>query len=139
MYSLTIKTIYPNLYVCVELTEPKNVEHCQRAKADEIIVVGELGTNLLVQAALDHGITSIITELVSNRYGKDLFKMPIPAPLVGRNFFEIMCELKKNHDILCLAVQNKVDHNLIANPDADYRLEADDELVVIATVRPELG
>jgi Trk K+ transport system NAD-binding subunit len=59
--------------------------------------------------------------------------------MVGRTFFEVMCELKKGHDILCLAVENKVDHNLIANPDADYRVAAEDELVVIATERPELA
>lgn len=136
--TLTIKSLYPEVYVCVELIESKNVEHCQRAKADEIIVVGELSTNLLVQAALDHGITQMITELVSNRYGNELYKIEIPSSLVGQTFFEVMSELKKNHGILCLAVENKGDHKLMANPDADYRIGAEDELVVIATKRPEL-
>ncbi len=136
--TLTIKSLYPQIYVCVELIESKNVEHCRRAKADEIIVVGELSANLLVQAALDHGITHMITELVSNRYGSELYKIELPSSLAGLTFFEVMCELKKNHGILCLAVENKETHKLIANPDADYRLKAEDELVVIATNRPEL-
>jgi K+/H+ antiporter YhaU regulatory subunit KhtT len=50
-----------------------------------------------------------------------------------------MCKLKKNHGILCVAVENKETHKLIANPDADYRLSMEDELVVIATNRPDLG
>ena len=137
--TLTIKSLYPDVYVCVELIESKNVEHCQMAKADEIIVVGELSTNLLVQAALDHGITQMITELVSNRYGNELYKIEPPSSLVGLTFFEVMCELKKNHGILCLAVENKGSHKLIANPDAGYRLAPEDELVVIAISRPELG
>lgn len=137
--TLTIKTLYPDVYVCVELIESRNIEHCQRAKADEIIVMGELSTNLLVQAALDHGITHMITELVSNRYGSELYKVELPSSLVGLTFFEVMCKLKKNHDILCLAVENKRTHKLIANPDVDYRLSMKDELVVIATNRPELG
>ena len=137
--TLTIKTLYPDIYVCVELIESKNIEHCRRAKADEIIVVGELSTNLLVQAALDHGITHMITELVSNRYGSELYKIELPSSLVGLTFFEIMCKLKKNHGILCVAVENKETHKLIANPDADYRLSMEDELVVIATNRPDLG
>jgi len=136
--TLTIKSIYPDVYACVELIESKNVEHCKRAKADEIIVVGELSTNLLVQAALDHGITHMITELVSNRYGNELYKIEPPSSLVGRTFFDVMCELKKRYGILCLAVESKEDHTFIANPDADYRLGAQDELVVIATERPEL-
>ncbi len=137
--TLTIKTLYPDIYVCVELIESRNIEHCRRAKADEIIVVGELSTNLLVQAALDHGITHMITELVSNRYGSELYKIELPSSLVGLTFFEIMCKLKKNHGILCVAVENKETHKLIANPDADYRLSMEDELVVIATNRPDLG
>ena len=137
--TLTIKTLYPDVYVCVELIESGNIEHCRRAKADEIIVVGELSTNLLVQAALDHGITHMITELVSNRYGNELYKVELPSSLVGLTFFEVMCELKKNHGILCVAVENKGTHKLIANPDANYRLSMEDELVVIAKNRPELG
>lgn len=136
--TLTIKTLYPDVYVCVELIESMNIEHCRRAKADEIIVVGELSANLLVQAALDHGITHMITELVSNRYGSELYKVEPPSSLAGLTFFEVMCKLKKNNGILCVAVENKGTHKLIANPDADYRLSAEDELVVIATNRPEL-
>ena len=137
--TLTIKSLYPEVYVCVELIESKNIEHCQMAKADEIIVVGELSTNLLVQAALDHGITHVITELVSNRYGNELYKIGPLSSLVGLTFFEVMCELKKNHGILCLAVENRENHKLIANPDAGYRLGPEDELVVIAMSRPQLS
>lgn len=136
--TLTIKSLYPDVYVCVQLIEAKNVEHCQMAKADEIIVVGELGSNLLVQAALDHGITHMITELVSNRYGNDLYKIKSPSSLVGRTFFDAMCELKKNHGILCLGVKSGGDHRLIANPESGYQLGAEDELVVIAAARPHL-
>ena len=136
--TLTVKNLYPDVYVCVELTELKNIEHCRMAKADEIVVVGELGTNLLVQAALDHGITHMITELVSNRYGNDLFKIEPPHSLLGKTFFDVMFELKKNHDILCVGVEHKAERKLITNPDAEYRISDDDELVVIADKRPEL-
>lgn len=137
--TLTVKSLYPEVYVCVELNDPKNVDHCNLAKADEIIVVGELSNNLLVQAALDHGITRMITELVSNRYGNDLYKIEPPSFLVGQTFFDAMCELKKRYGILCLGVENKVDHKLIANPDGEYRLNDKDELVVIAPERPNLA
>ncbi len=50
-----------------------------------------------------------------------------------------MSQLKKDHGILCLAVENKADRKLIANPDADYLLDAEDELVVIASERPQFG
>ena len=137
--TLTIKSLYPDLYVCVELVESKNVAHCQLAKADEIIVVGELSTNLMVQAALDHGITHMVTELVSNRYGSQLYKVGVPNSMVGQTFYDIMSRLKKEFGILCLGVEKKKDNRLIANPEAEFRLSREDELVVIATSRPELS
>lgn len=136
--TLTIKSLYPDVYACVELMHSKNIDHCQRAKADEIIVVGELSTNLLVQAALDHGITRIITELVSTRYGSDLYKVRVPPRLAGQTFFDIMCELKKNNDVLCLGVENANGRQLLANPECEYKVNSDDHLVLIASSRPEL-
>jgi len=137
--TLTIKSLYPDLYVCVELVESKNVVHCQLAKADEIIVVGELSTNLMVQASLDHGITHMVTELVSNRYGSQLYKVGIPDSFVGQTFFDVMCRMKNELGILCLGVEKKKDNRLITNPEAEFRLSREDELVVIATSRPELS
>jgi voltage-gated potassium channel len=137
--TLSVKSLYPDVYVCVELFDAKNVEHCERANADEIIIVGELGTNLLVQAALDHGITRMITELVSNRYGDELYKIKPPNELHGKTFLEVLNEMKKRHNILCIGIENNVDHRLISNPDAEYVLSDQDEIVVIAEERPEFG
>ena len=136
--TLTIKNLNPDIYTCVELMDPKNVEHCQMAKADEIIVVGEFCTNLLVQAALDHGITRMVSELVSNRYGVELYKINLPQRFANQNFFETMCELKKEHGILCLGVEDSAGKNLVTNPENDYRLNKNDQLIVIASKRPDI-
>ena len=136
--TLTIESLYPSVYTCVELMRAKNVEHCRRAKADEIIVVGELSTNLLVQAALDHGITRMISELVSTRYGSDLYKIRVPQSMRGRTFFDIMCELKKSHGFLCVGVEDSQSEKLLANPNSEYRVGPDDQLVIIASSRPKL-
>lgn len=136
--TMTVKNIRPDIYACVELMNPKNMEHCRMAKADETIIVGELSTNLLVQAALDHGITRMISELVSNRYGEDLYKIGLPSYLADKDFFSVMCELKKKHNILCIGIEDKSGKNLVANPDAGYTLKTDDHLIVIAKDRPEI-
>lgn len=137
--TLTIKSMNSDVYTCVELMDSKNVEHCRIAKADEIIVVGELSTNLLVQAALDHGITRMISELVSNRYGKDLFKIKLPHHLTDRTFFDVLCEMKNRYGILCLGVEDIDGENLTANPECDYKMNKDDQLIVIADQRPILN
>ncbi len=136
--TLTIESLNPDVYTCVELMDPKNIEYCKMANADEIIVVGELSTNLLVQAALNHGITLMISELVSNRYGKEMYMIEIPPNLVGRRFYDVMCTLKRDHDILVIGIEDEEGKNLVANPDNDYVVDGNDRLVVIAAHRPEI-
>ncbi len=136
--TMTIKTHCPDLYTCVELMASSNMEHCRLAKADEIIVVGELSTNLLVQAALDHGITRLVSELVSNSYGHDLYKVKCPHYLVGKSFFHVMCELKEKHNIICIGIEDHSGKTLTANPDNDQILNEDDFLMVISWERPEI-
>lgn len=137
--TLTIESLNPKVYTCVELVDPKNVEYCEMASADEIIVVGELSTNLLVQAALDHGITRMVSELVSNRYGEDLYKIPIPGGMAGQTFYDAMCRLKKDHNVLCIGVEDSEGKNLKANPGNDYVLNETDLLIVISTERPAIA
>ncbi|MBI9088987.1 MAG: NAD-binding protein [Desulfobacterium sp.] len=136
--TMTIKNHVPDLYTCVELMDAKNMAHLELAKADEIIVAGEISTNLLVQAALDHGMTRIVSELVSNRYGNELYKITMPTYLVGDSFFNAMCRLKEKENILCIGVEDKSGSTLVANPESGYVLEKDDFLIVIAAERPEL-
>jgi len=136
--TLTIKNVCPGVYTCVELMNQKNLQHCRMAKADEIIIVGELSTNLLVQAALDHGITRMISELVSNRYGKELYKIDVPSEFINQNFFKAMCGLKKKYDILCLGIEDREGKNFIANPDSSQKLGENDQLIIIAAKRPDI-
>ncbi|MCP3924118.1 MAG: cag pathogenicity island protein Cag26 [Desulfobacterales bacterium] len=135
--TMTINSVNPNVYICVELLDQENMEHCKIAGANEIIVVGELSTNLLVNASLDHGISRVITELVSRRYGNELYKMKVPSYIVGKTFFDVVCELKKEQNIICLGVEDFDGNNLVTNPDNSYIIEKDTNLVVISENRPE--
>ncbi len=137
--TMAVKNHCPDLYTCVELMDPKNMDHCTMAKADEIIVVGEISTNLLVQAALNHGITRLVSELVSNRYGNDLYKIKVPPYLVGKTFFKALCELKEKEDIICIGIEDKSGFVLHANPKNDYPLKKEDYLITIAWDRPMIG
>jgi len=137
--TMTLKNHCSDLYTCVELMDPSNIEHCRLARADEIIVVGELSTNLLVQAALDHGITQLVSELVSNRYGQDLYKLKCPSYLIGKTFFQVMCDLKEKHNITCIGIENVSAKTMTANPDNDRPVTEDDYLMVISWNRPEIS
>jgi len=135
---LSIRTLNPDIYICAEIEDTKNMQHCKMAGANEIIVIGKLSSNLLVQAALDHGITQIISELVSNRFGSELYKMKPPQNLVGRQFIEVLTFLKKEHNSIALAVESPDNNKFISNPPKDYVIQPEDKLVIVANERPNL-
>jgi voltage-gated potassium channel len=136
--TLTVESINPNVYTIVELVNEANVAHCQRANANEIIVSNEVSSGLMARAALNHGITKVVSELLSSRHGNELYKLPLPTAMVGRQFIEAFTEMKQAHQCIVVAVEKANQEAVISNPPADYRFEAGDYLVVIAPDRPQL-
>jgi voltage-gated potassium channel len=137
--TLTIRKLNPDVYICVEISDARNMQHGKLAGADEIIVIGELSGNLLVQAALDHGITKIITELVSNKFGNELYKVKPSESFVGMQFIEVLRLIKEKHNAIIVAIESGKDNKLVANPPMDYTIQAGDDLILIAQERPHFG
>jgi voltage-gated potassium channel len=135
---LTVESIKPDVYTIVELVDKAHVQHCKRAKADEIIVSSELSSGLISRAALNHGITKVVSELLSAQYGNDLYKLPLPASMIGRSFIDVLTEMKQQHQSIVLALQKGEEGEVISNPPGDHRLEQDDYLIVISDKRPQL-
>jgi voltage-gated potassium channel len=137
--TLTIRKLNPDVYICVEISDSRNMQHGKLAGADEIIVIGELSGNLLVQAALDHGITKIITELVSNKFGNELYKVKPPENFVGMQFIEVLRLIKEKHNAIIVAIESGKEKKLVANPPIEYTIQPGDDLILIAHERPQLG
>ncbi len=135
--TLTIETLCPEVYSVVELVDRSNEQHCRRANADEIIIGSELSSHLLASAARDHGISTIVSELLSSRYGNDLFLIPLPEKLIGKNFLDGLVIMKKEDQATLLGVQKGVKGELITNPDAGYVFSRDDYLIIISQKRTQ--
>ncbi len=127
---LTIEALAPQVYSIVELVREENARHCERAQADEIIVTDEFGSRLIASAALDHGISRVVSELLSARFGNDLQRVPVPAHLAGKGFLEVSTAMKDSLGSLVLAVQRGKE--VTTNPPKDFLIDAADSLVVIA-------
>ncbi len=133
---LAIKHERPEIYVCVQILDEDNVEHCLRAGADEVVVTGGLTAKLLGQATLDHGVTRIVSELLSNKYGNQFYKIECPDEYVGSTFSSVLAAFKNDHDGIIMGIE-KVD-GLLTNPGSNVVLDKDDYLVLIAEKRPEM-
>lgn len=129
--TLTVETHCSGVYTVVELVDAKNSAHCIRAQADEVIVGNELSSHLIASAALNHGISRIVSELLSSQYGNDLYDMPVPVALVGQPFIEVFIQLKKERQVTVLGVQKGKAGKLMTNPPSDYTVDNGDYLVVM--------
>ncbi|MBD3183624.1 hypothetical protein GF312_15140 [Candidatus Poribacteria bacterium] len=131
---LAIKHECPEIYVCVQILDENNLEHCYRAGADEVIVTGGLTAKLLGQATLDHGVTVVVSELLSNKYGNQLYKIKCPEKYTGMSFGDILSDFKGNYDGIIVGIE-KI-NKFLTNPKKDTTLEKDDHIVLIAEKRP---
>ena len=134
--TLTVEALNPDVYSIVELANEDNVGHCERAHANEIIVGAEFSSRLISSATLDHGITKVLSEILSAQYGNDLIIVPVPPSLAGRPFLELFSEMKRDHGMIVLAIQGHGSNAVVTNPGTDALVRAADRLVVISS-RPE--
>ncbi len=133
--ALTVESINPDAYTVVELVSERNVPHCERADVNEIIVGSEFSSRMISRAALDHGISKVMAELLSSRVGSDLNQIAVPAKLAGKPFMEVFTEMKRVHNTTILAIYNRKEGSIVTNPPGDYSVAGEDQLVVISDGR----
>ena len=130
--TLNVETMNPEAYTIVELVSPSNVVTCQRAKADEVIVTSELSSTLISQAALNHGISKVVMEVLDSNTGNQLCKIPLPAELAGRSFIEAFTQLKQQQNCIAVGIQKGKEGEVLANPPSGQQLDEQDFLIVIS-------
>ncbi|HID54981.1 TPA: potassium channel protein [Candidatus Poribacteria bacterium] len=133
--TLVLKNENPDIYVCAHIQSAENADNCSRAGADEIIVESDFAAKLLGQAVLDHGVTRVIFELMSNRFGNQLYRVPCPSFLTDHRFGDAIKIMKSKYDAIVLAVQRE--DQFFTNPDERFELQEGDDLIVIARHRPQ--
>lgn len=137
--TLTIESLANHVYSVVELVDEANAAHCRRAQADEIIVGSVLSSRLLASAAVDHGISRVVSELLSTQYGNELFSIPLPENLVGNTFLEVFTMMKRDRQSIVLGVLKGNNGEHVSNPPSDYILEKEDRLIVISSDRTSMS
>ena len=133
---LTVKSLNPDVYTCVELLDAENTRHAERAKADEVIVTGEISRRLLARSALDHGISNVVSELVCGSYGNAFFKVDIAPSMIGQSVEDLLLSLKKNHKSTLIAIERGKEN--ITNPEPGEIIQGGDRLIVLTQKRPSL-
>ncbi len=136
--TLTVESINPNVYTITELVDASNARHCQRARADEIIVSSEFSSKLISRSTLDHGISKVLSELLSSQFGNDLYKIPVYDWMAGHTFLEIFTKMKRDFKSIVLAIQERNGGRVISNPPQDRVIQKGEYLIVISDEKPDV-
>jgi voltage-gated potassium channel len=134
--TLAIKSVNPDVYTCVEVYDPDNIRHLQRAKADEIVCLNQFGEYLVLQSGISPGLSKLFMEMLCFGVGDEVFRVPLAEWMPGKTFREVMLTLASQSEIVAVAAER--DGEIVVNPKGDYRFEAGDHLFVIAPEPPVL-
>jgi len=156
MVVLAVESLNRKVYTCVQLLNSANRMHLERAHADEIICLDQLGGNLVVASALNHGLSHVVSELLTFNVGSEFYRYDghISDAMVGREFTEAVQVLAQRRMIL-LAVETNDSEDfrrqlsadilykspeeervMVVNPRSQYKIRQGDALFVIAESEP---
>lgn len=133
--TLAVESICRDCYTCVEVIRSENRQHFERTNADELIVSAELTGALLASSAETHGISRVISDLITHPAGNEFYAVPLPRDLVGKDFGEALTHMKERHDSLVVAVSSAGTQYEI-NPGSARKLDSGDTLLVISDRQP---
>lgn len=130
--TLTVESINKDAYTIVELLNESYIATCKRACADEIILSSNLNCSLIVSAAINHGISEVVSDILNYSTGSQLYKIPVPKDEVNRPFMDVFVRMKQNKQSIVIAIQQGKEGNIFSNPPSNHKLAEDDYLIVIA-------
>jgi voltage-gated potassium channel len=134
MVVLAVESLNREVHTCVQIVNSANRMHLERAHADEIICLDQVGGSLAVASALNHGVSRIVSELLNFDLGSEFYRYDgyISERLVGKEFAEAVQLLAQQHIIL-LAVETGYSEELLQQLSADvlYKLPEEDRVMVV--------
>ena len=134
MIVLAVESLNREVHTCVQVMNTANRMHLERAHADEIICLDQLGGNLAVASALNHGISRIVSELLNFNVGSELYRYDreLSDTLVGKEFAEAV-QILAQQRIVLLAVETDYYEELIQQLSGDtvYRLPEENRAMVV--------
>lgn len=133
---LALKAANPNLHVVAQMRDPRNRDHFERARADEIIASAEMSEGLLARAALNVGIANAFASLLRLDTPQEMYIIDTPPGLEGKTFQAALVHQQIRDNTILVGIIEGGKPMLC--PPAQYRLHNGTRLIVLGMVRPKL-
>lgn len=128
--ALTCESMNPQVYTCAELMNRSYGGHLDLGRVNDYVVSGEYAGYMLAQAAMNHGLMSVLEELLTHQHGQVFYRVRVPDSWEGKDYLEGMVELKRIHNATLVAVQHP-NGEMIVNPD-EHVFAVGDEMVIMS-------
>jgi voltage-gated potassium channel len=156
MIALAVESLNHDVHSCVQIMNSANSSHLKHAHADEVICLDQVGGSLAVFSALNHGVSMIVSELLTFNKGSEIYRYSrsLSDEVVGKEYFEVARSLARRHMAL-LAVETEYSEDLnklasvdvlhklpeenraiIVNPQSDYIMHQGDALFIVSESEP---
>ena len=156
MVVLAVESLNRKVHTCVQLMNSANRMHLERAHTDEIICLDQLGGTLIVASALNHGVSRIVTELLTFDIGSEFYRYDrrLSDTMVGKEFAEAV-QILAQQRIILIAIETDYSEELmqqlskdvvynlpeekramVVNPQSRYEIRQGDALFLIAESAP---
>lgn len=156
MIVLAVESLHREVHTSVQILNSANRIHLERAHADEIICLDQLGGSLSVASSLNPGVSNVVTELLTFNSGSEFYRYEgkLSDEIIGKEFSEVVSILAKRKMILlgvetdespetremfsmnALHPLEEKNRLIIVNPQSPYKIRRGDALFIIAESEP---
>lgn len=75
--TLVIEKLNPDIFTIAEVLDPQKIRQFEMAGCNSVICVSQFAANLIIQELQDHGLKDILTDLISNQGGSQIYLVDI--------------------------------------------------------------
>ncbi len=130
--TLAVRNVNKNNHIVTFIANPENIKHIKRISS-EISIVNPIYVPLIVQEMQDAGTLEVVSELLSNNTGSEIYRIDMPNEIGSRKFIDLFKWFKNQFQATIIGVKGS---SLILNPTNQMQVEAGSALFLIAEDRP---
>ena len=131
---LMMRHLNEKIFSVVEVIDPEKVRQMELAGCNSAICLAHFSANLIIQELQDPGVKTIIQELTSNTFGKQIYLISNSnkKPLKYKQI--VLSGLENHYSVLGVLKANKPH----LNPPSDTIVEKEDKIIIIGEYRARI-
>jgi voltage-gated potassium channel len=134
---LEVRRMNKDVHITAEAREAEVDRLIKQAGANEVISSLSFGGRLLAASVSQPGTTYIMEDISATGVGSELSEIELPKRLTGKSFGDLVIELKKDSNVMPLAIRRG--GRILINPGLEEKIRDGDALIVLCKLEELRG